>query len=244
MNQNIAVVGAGICGLCTGLALAVKGNTVTIYERDIEPPKGGADQAFFEWNRRGAAQFRHPHAFLAVMCNMLEKNYPDLIEQFLEAGARKLSFSDMLPPALMLQYEPEPADDDMWMLMCRRATMETVLRRYVEDTPNVTINNTSNVVGMTTTGLRESITVTGLEVQIKRGGIEQINHDVVVDASGRGTKFPAWLDALGSKVTIEDDDADIVYYTRHYQLNPGEQEPSRHGKERSAGDLGYMKYGV
>ena len=244
MNQNIAVVGAGICGLCTGLALAVKGNTVTIYERDIEPPKGGADQAFFEWNRRGAAQFRHPHAFLAVMCNMLEKNYPDLIEQFLEAGARKLSFSDMLPPALMLQYEPEPADDDMWMLMCRRATMETVLRRYVEDTPNVTINNTSNVVGMTTTGLRESITVTGLEVQIKRGGIEQINHDVVVDASGRGTKFPAWLDALGSKVTIEDDDADIVYYTRHYQLNSGEQEPSRHGKERSAGDLGYMKYGV
>ena len=45
MNQNIAVVGAGICGLCTGLALAVKGNTVAIYERDIEPPKGGADQA-------------------------------------------------------------------------------------------------------------------------------------------------------------------------------------------------------
>ena len=102
MNQNIAVVGAGICGLCTGLALAVKGNTVTIYERDIEPPKGGADQAFFEWNRRGAAQFRHPHAFLAVMCNMLEKNYPDLIEQFLAAGARKLSFSDMLPFALVL----------------------------------------------------------------------------------------------------------------------------------------------
>lgn len=244
MNQNIAVVGAGICGLCTGLALAVKGNTVTIYERDIEPPKGGADQAFFEWNRRGAAQFRHPHAFLAVMCNMLEKNYPDLIEQFLEAGARKLSFSDMLPPALLLQYEPEPADDDMWMLMCRRATMETVLRRYVENTPNVTINNTSNVVGMTTTGVREDITVTGLEIQVKRGDIEQVNHDVVVDASGRGTKFPAWLDALGSKVVIEDDDADIVYYTRHYQLNPGEQEPSRHSKERSAGDLGYMKYGV
>lgn len=244
MNQNIAVVGAGICGLCTGLALAVKGNTVTIYERDIEPPKGGADQAFFEWNRRGAAQFRHPHAFLAVMCNMLEKNYPDLIEQFLEAGARKLSFSDMLPPALLLQYEPEPADDDMWMLMCRRATMETVLRRYVENTPNVTINNTSNVVGMTTTGVREDITVTGLEIQVKRGDIEQVNHDVVVDASGRGTKFPAWLDALGSKVVIEDDDADIVYYTRHYQLNPGEEEPSRHSKERSAGDLGYMKYGV
>lgn len=117
MKQNIAVVGAGISGLCTGLALAAKGNTVTIYERDIEPPEGGADQAFFEWNRRGAAQFRHPHAFLGVMCNLLEKNYPDLIEQFWEAGARKMSFSDMLPPELLLQYEPEPTDEDMWMLM-------------------------------------------------------------------------------------------------------------------------------
>jgi 2-polyprenyl-6-methoxyphenol hydroxylase-like FAD-dependent oxidoreductase len=244
MNQNIAVVGAGICGLCTGLALAAKGNLVTLYERDIEPPEGGADQAFFEWKRRGAAQFRHPHAFLGVMCNMLEKNYPDLIEQFWEAGARKMSFSDMLPPELLLQYEPEPSDDDMWMLMCRRATMETVLRRYVEGTHNVTINNTTNVVGMTTVEKREGITVTGLEVQIERGEIEQVSHDIIVDASGRGTKFPEWLDALGSRVTTEDDDADIVYYTRHYQLNPGEQEPSRHSKERSAGDLGYMKYGV
>ena len=244
MKQNIAVVGAGISGLCTGLALAAKGNTVTIYERDIEPPEGGADQAFFEWNRRGAAQFRHPHAFLGVMCNLLEKNYPDLIEQFWEAGARKMSFRDMLPPELLLQYEPEPTDEDMWMLMCRRATMETVLRRYVESKHNVTINNTSNVVGMTTSGTSEDITLTGLEVQVDRGDIEQVSHDVVVDASGRGTNFPAWLDALGSRVTTEDDDADIVYYTRHYQLNPGEQEPSRHNKERSAGDLGYMKYGV
>ena len=244
MNQNIAVVGAGICGLCTGLALAAKGNLVTLYERDIEPPDGGADQAFFEWKRRGAAQFRHPHAFLGVMCNMLEQNYPDLIEQFWEAGARKLSFSDMLPPELLAQYEPDSSDDDMWMLMCRRATMETVLRRYVEGTHNVTINNTTNVVGMTTVEKIEGITVTGLKVQIARGDIEQVSHDIIVDASGRGTKFPEWLNALDSEIITEDDDADIVYYTRHYQLKPGEQEPSRHSKERSAGDLGYMKYGV
>ncbi|MDA0272806.1 MAG: hypothetical protein O3C68_06100 [Proteobacteria bacterium] len=244
MNQDIAVVGAGIGGLCTGLALAAKGNIVTIYERDIEPPEGGADQAFFEWQRRGAAQFRHPHAFLGVMCNMLEKNYPDLIEQFWEAGARKLSFNDMLPPELLPQYKPEPADDDMWLLMCRRATMETVLRRYVEGKHNVTINNTTNVVGVTTVTTSIGMTVTGLEIQVDRGEIEQVSHDIVVDASGRGTRFPEWLEALGSEVTTEDDDADIVYYTRHYQLNPGEQEPSRHSGERSAGDLGYMKYGV
>jgi 2-polyprenyl-6-methoxyphenol hydroxylase-like FAD-dependent oxidoreductase len=65
-----------------------------------------------------------------------------------------------------------------------------------------------------------------------------------VDASGRTSKFPAWLTAMGATIRIEDDDAEIVYYTRHYKLNPAELEPSRHGKERSAGDLGYIKYGV
>ena len=246
MKQNIAVVGAGISGLCSGLALAARGNFVTIYERDVEPPEGGADQAFFEWNRRGAAQFRHPHVFLAAICNILEKNYPDLIEQFWAAGARKLSFKDMIPPELLSQYEPHPSDQDMWMLMCRRATMETVLRRYVESKTNVSINNTSNIVGITTkkNSGRDAITVNGLKVQISRGEIEEISHDVVVDASGRGTKFPSWLEALGPKVEIEDDDANIVYYTRHYRLMPGEEEPSRHGKDRSAGDLGYIKYGV
>ena len=37
---NVAVVGAGICGLCTGLALAKAGHQVTLIERDAPPPEG------------------------------------------------------------------------------------------------------------------------------------------------------------------------------------------------------------
>ena len=112
-TENIAIVGAGICGLCTALALGSKGHKVTIYERDIPPPEGGAEEAFFDWKRRGAAQFRHPHAFLAVMCNLLESKYPDLVEQFWAVGARKLTFNDMLPPELAKTYIPEPGDEQL-----------------------------------------------------------------------------------------------------------------------------------
>lgn len=244
MNQNIAVVGAGIGGLCTSLALASKGNQVTVYERDIPPPPGGADQAFFDWQRRGAAQFRHPHAFLAVMCNILQQNYPDLVEQFWEAGARKVTFRDMLPPELLDHYKPEPGDEKMWLLMCRRATMETVLRRYAENLDKITINNTTNVEGLSSTHDDGVITVTGLNVSTDRGAPYTVHHDVVVDACGRTTKFPDWLTDLGAHIETEDDDAEIVYYTRHFQLNPGQHEPPRHSGERSAGDLGFMKYGV
>jgi 2-polyprenyl-6-methoxyphenol hydroxylase-like FAD-dependent oxidoreductase len=244
MSENIAVVGAGICGLCTSLALASKGHQVTVYERDIPPPEGGADQAFFEWKRKGAAQFRHPHAFLAVMCNLMQENYPDLVEQFWEAGARKMTFQDMLAPELMEQYEYQASDDEMWLLMCRRATMETILRRYVENLDNVTINNTCDVIGAETDQTEGIIKVTGLTVRDCDNNEVSKQHDIIVDASGRTTKFPAWFEDLGAEIDIEDHDADIVYYTQHYQLNPGESEPSRHSKDRSAGDLGYIKYGV
>ncbi|MDC3124153.1 FAD-dependent oxidoreductase, partial [Gammaproteobacteria bacterium] len=43
MKQTIAVVGAGICGLFTGLSLARKGFDVTLFERDVPPPQGNVE---------------------------------------------------------------------------------------------------------------------------------------------------------------------------------------------------------
>lgn len=242
MSENIAIVGAGICGLCTALALSRNGNQVTIYERDVPPPEGGAHEAFFDWKRRGAAQFRHPHAFLGLMCNILQDNYPDLVEEFWEAGARKVTFSDMVPPELQDQYSPEPNDEKLWLLMCRRATIETVLRRYVLRQPNIQINNQANVVGALF-DLGDIPKITGIKVR-QDGEEQDVQADVVVDAGGRSSQFLQWLKEIDIDVRTEDDDAEIVYYTRHYELLPGVEEPSRHTKERSAGDIGYMKYGV
>ena len=141
MSERIIVVGSGIAGMCTAMALAKQGLDVTVIERDDPPPQGDADQAFFEWPRRGATQFRHPHAFLGLMCNLLQDNYPDLLEDFYAAGARRVDFKEMLSPELQPKYKPEPGDEKLWVLMCRRATIETVLRRYVERFNNIRIIN-------------------------------------------------------------------------------------------------------
>jgi len=224
VTEQVLVVGSGIAGMCTSMALARKGFAVTLLERDGEPPAGDADKAFFEWARRGASQFRHPHAFLGLMCNLLQDSYPDLLEDFYAAGARKVGFREMLSPELSAKYTPEPGDEKLFVLMCRRATIETVLRRYVASFPGVRVLNGIHVDGLVTAQVDGRTVARG--VKVRRDCVEkfgaQILADVIVDASGRTTKFPAWLDAAGVKVGEENDDAEIVYYTRHYRLKPGQ----------------------
>jgi 2-polyprenyl-6-methoxyphenol hydroxylase-like FAD-dependent oxidoreductase len=246
MSENIAVVGAGIAGMCTALALAKQGMAVTIFERDIPPPEGDADQAFFEWQRRGAAQFRHPHAFLGLMCSLLEEHHPELLEDFFAAGARKVAFEDMVPPHLLEQYSPEAGDEKLWVLMCRRATMETVMRRYVDRINSIQIHNATYVTGIQTEQREDELHVTGLELTDRNNNNAKSIHnaDVYVDAAGRASKFHRWLAEAGAEIEEQRDDAEIVYYTRHYKLKAGVSEPSRHDNEPAGGDLGYMKYGV
>lgn len=239
MSGTVAIVGAGICGLGSSLALARQGYKVTIYERDSTPPAGGGNEAFFNWQRNGAGQFRHPHAFLGLMCNLLQDNYPDLLQDFIEAGALRVELQDMLPPAIRENYVPEDGDERLWILMCRRATMETVLRSYVERQPGIELINQHSVTGLLCKEENEQLIATGLQL-----GDNTVAADIVVDASGRTTHFPRWFKEMGREIREEKDAAEIVYYTRHYQLNPGVEEPSADGAERPTGDLGYLKYGL
>lgn len=246
MGRHVVVVGCGIAGMCTALALARRDFQVTVIERDGAPPTGDADQAFFEWQRRGAAQFRHPHAFLGLMCNLLQDNYPDLLQAFYAAGARRLDFKDMLSAELAQRYRPAPGDERLWVLLCRRATIETVLRRYVERFASIRILDGVHIDGLVTAREAGILAVRG--VRIRRDAVARcgdvILGDAVVDASGRTSRFPRWLAEQGVVIPEENDDAEIVYYTRHYRLRDGVSEPSRQSKDRGAGDLGYLKYGV
>ena len=232
--------------MCAALALARRGASVTLLERDAAPPPGDADVAFFGWPRRGALQFRHPHAFLGLMCNLLADNYPDLLDALYAAGARRLDFKAMLPPDLARHYRPKPGDEAIWGLLARRAVLETVLRRYVRERDNIRIINNITIDGLIADSATEPIQIQGVRVRrdcVAAHGPE-LCADLVIDASGRTSKFPRWLAASGVSIEEQNEDAEILYYTRHYRRRPGVEEPPRGGKHRGNGDLGYIKYGV
>src|ERR1041385_6225814 len=64
MREKILVAGSGIAGLGAALALGGGSRDVTILDRDPPPPEGSAEDAFYNWERKGATQLRHSHAFL------------------------------------------------------------------------------------------------------------------------------------------------------------------------------------
>jgi 2-polyprenyl-6-methoxyphenol hydroxylase-like FAD-dependent oxidoreductase len=219
------------------LALARKGHSVTVFERDDTPMPHSADEAF-EWDRRGAPQVRHSHAFLARLVRVLKSDYPDIYQQLLDEGATEMRFGDDLPPT-MTDFEREPADDELSMLACRRTTFEWVLRRAALAEGRVEFRTGIAVAGLLGEPTLGVPNITGVRLADGSTALS----DLVVVAAGRRSTLPAWLQDVGC-APIEEavDDTGIVYFSRFYRLVDGATYPPRTGP--IGGDLGYLKYGV
>ena len=236
-HMQIAVVGGGVSGLGAALSLARAGHDVAVFERDDTPMPATAEEAF-EWDRRGAPQVRHSHAFLARMYGLLRDSYPDVLEALLHEGATEMRFGEDLPPTLT-GFQREPADDDLVMLACRRTTFEWVLRRAAVDEGRVTFRTGVAVDGVVTDGEPGRPHVIG--VRLSDGST--VAADLVVAANGRRSTVPEWLTEAGAPDVVEEvDDTGIVYYSRFYRLRDGAEAPPRTAP--IGGDLGYLKYGV
>ncbi|WP_333805947.1 FAD-dependent oxidoreductase [Phenylobacterium sp.] len=238
MTETVAVIGAGMAGLWTALALAPTGRKVTLLDRDPPPPPGDADEAFTGWAHRGVTHLRHSHAFLARLRGIIRDEHPALLEALNAAGCRELGLDGMLTERHRKRWRPRPEDADLVVLTSRRTTMELVIRRYVEAMPNVEIRSEAFVEGLDASG-EAPLKVTGVRL---RGG-ETVAADLVVDASGRTSSAFDQLADLGVQIGEAAEDAGILYFTRHYRLRPGQVEPPRGGAP-ATGDLGFIKFGV
>lgn len=241
MAEQVLVIGAGMAGLWTALALAPTGRDVILLERDPPPPEGGADTAFESWTRRGVGHLRHSHAFLARLRILIRDEHPQLLTELLEAGCRDLGFEGGLTDLQRRNYVAAPVDRDLAVLTSRRTTLELIMRRYVERQANVTIRSGAFVKALILQP-GEVPHVTGVVAETEQGH-EELSADLVVDASGRLSQAIEQLVAAGAAIAEESEDCGILYFTRHYRLNEGVSEPER-GKAPLTGDLEYLKFGV
>lgn len=212
---DIVVVGAGIGGLGSALALSRAGHHVTLVERDDTPMPESAEAAF-EWDRRGAPQVRHPHVFLGLARTILRDRFPDVLQSLTDLG-----IEPPVPGSMGggIEMDEETlaviaADDDLRMLPVRRTTFEWVMRKTVLAEPNVDVRVGVGVAGVE---LKEVASgppvVTG--VVLEDGTI--LSADLVVATTGRRGDVPAWLGAHGIEITQTESDAGVVYFSRFYR---------------------------
>jgi 2-polyprenyl-6-methoxyphenol hydroxylase-like FAD-dependent oxidoreductase len=234
----VVVIGAGMAGLWTAMALSGAGREITLLDRDPPPPAGGADDAFRDWTRRGVGHLRHSHAFLARLRTLLRDEHPGLLDELLAAGCRELGFDGALTEHHRRAYSPKPIDADLSVLTSRRTTLELVMRRYAERLAGVTIRPETFVRELV---IRPGSPPTVTGVRLDDG--TEIAADVVVDASGRLSQSVEQMAGVGVAIPESSEPCGVIYFTRHYRLRPGQEEPPR-GSGRTTGDLGYLKFGV
>ncbi len=182
------------------------------------------------------AQFRQPHNFLGLGRRLLRDRVPDVYSALIAAGAVEIEQFRFLAGAM-----PEPGDDDLATIGCRRPVFEAILRRAVEAEPTVDVRAGCRVTGLALSGGRPPH-VAGA---VLASG-ELVAADLVVDASGRSSHTAAWLAAVGlGPVAERTSSCGLIYYSRHFQLRDGVPDPPYASVLAGPrGDLGYLAYAV
>lgn len=189
------VIGASIGGLLAARALAEHYGQVLLLERDTLPAAGG--------HRKGTPQSRHAHAVLVRGLAVIEGYFPGLTAALVAQGA---DYGDVSQNARWFHEgaHHRPAVSGHHAINVSRPLLEATVRARLRELPNVQLVDGCDVLGLLTTP--DAARVSGVRVIRRRADSaeESLAADLVVDASGRGSRSAAWLEALGYARPVED----------------------------------------
>jgi 2-polyprenyl-6-methoxyphenol hydroxylase-like FAD-dependent oxidoreductase len=219
---HIVVLGGGVAGLSTAMLLASDSHQVTVLERDAATPPPDPDGAWTEWERRGVNQFRMLHFFLPRFRQLVEQELPTVAAALERAGALRFNFIKGIPAEMTGGFRS--GDDDFEVLTGRRPVVESAIAGAAAQQPGATVRRGVAVAGLVT-GPQASPGIPQVVGVRDEAGVE-LSADLVVDASGRRSALPRWLEAIGARPCEEQlEDSGFVYYGRHFRSSDGSVPP-------------------
>ncbi|MGK4007877.1 FAD-dependent monooxygenase [Sorangium sp. So ce1036] len=214
-GAHAVVLGAGMAGLVAARVLTEHFERVTIVDRDHLPASPEP--------RTSVPQGRHVHVLLGAGLDVLSGMFPGIVEEMTEDGALLRDFGEQLTWYHSGVWKVQFASG-IPLVQCSRAFLEHHVRQRVRALRNVEILDETTASGLRLSA--DGARVTGVHVERPGSGSGELPAELVVDASGRGSRAPQWLEAAGharppeSKVEI-----DIAYVSRIYR--PPERDRRR-----------------
>jgi len=210
IGEHAIVIGASMAGLLAARALSDFYGTVTLLERDRFP--------LSDIPRKGVPQGRHAHGLLARGRSVIENFFPGWTDEIVAAGGIR---GDIAGDVRWVGHGVtlKSAPSDLVGLLASRPALEGHVRRRLLALPNVRTIEGCAVQGLIADEPRSK--VTGVRARVGGGAEHTILADLVVDASGRGSASPAWLESLGyARPEEEKIEIGIGYTTRVYRRRP------------------------
>jgi 2-polyprenyl-6-methoxyphenol hydroxylase-like FAD-dependent oxidoreductase len=213
MGSHAIVIGASVAGMCAARVLSDHYDKVTVFERD-DLPAGPA-------NRPAVPQGRHVHLLMARGAAEFEGLFPGLLDDMVAAGVPKLAnrpdcihfgaAGHVLGTNTTLKRE-------FTAYVPSRPHLEWQLRSRTLAIPNVELVGAS-VAEPVFEPAQERVTGVLLDVN---DDASELPADLVVDATGRGTRLPVWLEQWGyQRPTEHTVDVGIDYATHQVHIADG-----------------------
>lgn len=202
-GDHAVVLGGSMAGLLAARVLADCYRRVTVVERDPLPDE--------PVTRRGVPQGRQPHVLLARCSQILEDLFPGFLVELVEQGVPVSDDGDLsrghvsVGGHLLVQSGTLPAERALPLYYPSRPLLEWNVRRRLGDITNVAILSGHELLGFAATP--DGGRVAGARI-IGRDGPQTertLTADLVVDATGRGSRTPVFLEQLGYGRPPEDE---------------------------------------
>ncbi|WP_197373447.1 FAD-dependent oxidoreductase [Mycolicibacterium baixiangningiae] len=215
IGQHAVVCGASMAGLLAARVLTEHYDRVTVVERDVltDDPTP----------RRGVPQGCQPHALLTRCAQILDELFPGYLDELVDAGAHRWDDGDLTKfdvsfgGHVMLRNGRMPRPQSLVQHYVSRPLLEHHVWRRVRALPRVNILDGHHV----DTLLRTSSRVTGVRVSQTCGPATDLHADLVVDASGRGSRTPAFLAELGyERPAVEELVIRVAYASMPVRIPP------------------------
>ena len=212
-GDHAVVLGASMAGLLAARVLTETYPRVTVVDRDAMPAIGQ--------HRRGVPQGPHLHVLHPRGAQVLDELFPGLLEQMTAHGAVRGDTTGTGRWQLS-GHRFRQENSGISGVLASRPFLEGHVRAALGELPGVTLVPGHDIVGLIATDDRRRVTGVRLAPHGAAASTRTLPADLVIDATGRGSRTPRWLAELGYPAPTEDRlDIGLGYASRTYRLRPG-----------------------